>query len=181
MWLYKPKEELTAWLVPEWKWWNLLPAANAQHFWVSKLINSGGFNTYQRNLFSSCPSKLFDGITLLKEQQVTRSYKVLNRLLSQYKGNTRTSLFPIWLSLTFFRCPWSLSLALSVTASRIENCKRIFFLLPPWLYYLQKNQEHTANQNDLLQQSLYFPADLVCASGTRFNSFQPKGLLFWCP
>lgn len=77
---------------------------------------------------------------------MTRSYKVLNRLLSHCKWNTRTSLFPPYLSASLFNV---LDLSLFLTAYRMANCKRrFFFLLPPWLYYFTKTK--TQSQPNLL-------------------------------
>lgn len=45
----------------------LLPAANTLHFKAGELISSVGFDIYQRKLFLSSHSKLYDGVTLQSE------------------------------------------------------------------------------------------------------------------
>lgn len=80
---------------------------------------------------------------------------MLNRLPSHCEWNTRTSFPPLPLCL-FVRRPWSLALSLFLTASSMENCKRVF--LPPSspLALLFKKKKEKRKNRDTQ------PAELTC-------------------
>lgn len=79
---------------------------------------------------------------------MTASYKVLNRLLSHCKWNTRTSFLPAYFSASLFSV---LDLALSQQpAWQIAKG----FLFPPWLYYFRKKNKTHSQPNLLVTAKL---------------------------
>lgn len=127
----------------------LLPAANTLHVGVGELISSVSFDTYQRKLFLSDHSKLFDGITLrsegrasdlkLQSAEQVAAHTTQEHLFSTCLYISLFSVLDLPLSLTFcLLVSLSLSCSHSIQHGKLQ---KDFFFTPPLALLFQTHSQ----------------------------------------